>query len=477
MAMGGKSKKYLVWWIAGAVILALALSAGGYFGYYAFRGIDKISNVPEKFSKFALDPSTLPKDFKKAVKAIRKAQKWDLHRADIKSDSSDPASLIRLKMTRAMLEKSYDLGSAFLVKNQTPEGNFYYQYDWISKTYDPSDHQTRQAGALWGVALCYQHKQTPEAKAVLDKGLKYFFDRTIEGPEKSLLFKYKNDPKMISGTIALVGLSIIEYLRTDQSLPPDYKKELTQKLEGYLNFLKWMQLDNGHFSKEYTIDGKERSKKWLGYYDGESLLCLCKAAKYLGYKDLIPVIEKAARATAEFYTVTSWKKKQDPDETKSFYQWGSMSYLEYVDAGWKDADLFADVTLALSWWMVHTHEVLKKGRNTAYALEGLISAYHIADKRKDIKAMVDLLYAIDRNFDKLTAWQVGGPLAKENPFLVANPTDDKMAIGGVMNEKDKAPLRIDVTQHQMHSVIMALDYAYKSGSDFSSAKLPADKDD
>jgi len=47
-------------------------------------------------------------------------------------------------------------------------------------------------------------------------------------------------------------------------------------------------------------------------------------------------------------------------------------------------------------------------------------------------------------------------LAQNNEFLINNPTNEKIAIGGIMNAKNRAPLRIDTTQHQMHAVMMAL---------------------
>ena len=64
----------------------------------------------------------------------------------------------------------------------------------------------------------------------------------------------------------------------------------------------------------------------------------------------------------------------------------------------------------------------------------------------------------------------GGPLAGKNKFLVKKGTDDPMAQGGVMNARKPsgAPvtrdvahqLRIDVTQHQMHAVTLALEEVY-----------------
>jgi hypothetical protein len=60
------------------------------------------------------------------------------------------------------------------------------------------------------------------------------------------------------------------------------------------------------------------------------------------------------------------------------------------------------------------------------------------------------------------SWQVGGPLAHTNKYLVKHPTDEKIAIGGIMNAKNLAPLRIDTTQHQMHAVMMALETLFSS---------------
>ena len=48
-------------------------------------------------------------------------------------------------------------------------------------------------------------------------------------------------------------------------------------------------------------------------------------------------------------------------------------------------------------------------------------------------------------------------MAHTNKFLKKHPTDENIAIGGIMNAKNKAPLRIDTTQHQMHAVMMALE--------------------
>ena len=148
-----------------------------------------------------------------------------------------------------------------------------------------------------------------------------------------------------------------------------------------------------------------------------------------------------------------------------------MAFAEYYQAKWKDYEVYGDVAISLGYWMVHTHATLKRRRNHAYAIEGLIAGWRVANMRGDVQAQTDLLYTLDRSLYKLSGWQIGGPLAKTNSYLVKNGTDDPMAQGGVMNARkpSKAPvkkdvshqLRIDVTQHQMHAVTMSLDHVYK----------------
>ena len=54
---------------------------------------------------------------------------------------------------------------------------------------------------------------------------------------------------------------------------------------------------------------------------------------------------------------------------------------------------------------------------------------------------------------RLTGWQVGHPLAA--PFLRAAPQSDLRARGGVQMKEEGDRLRVDVTQHQMHALLLA----------------------
>ncbi len=371
----------------------------------------------------------------------------------------------KMQLNREILFQSFSLGQQFFINNQKPEGNMNYQYDFIDKKMEADDNQVRQAGALWGLALMLQYDQDSSTKGALDKNLKFFFKHTIKGPVKdSLLIAYPGESKCNSGTVALVALGIIEYLFLEQTghiiLDIKYRAKLTDKLNGYLGFLKYMRLKNKHFSDAYSLTSKTKKSKYSPYFDGEIMLCLIKAAKYLRYTSLIPIIEDSAMVMAKDYTISQWRTDPDSDLTKGFFQWSCMAFWEYQNAGWKNSKTFGDYLLCIGWWMIHVHKTLGRVRNTGYAVEGLTHVYRLAKSRGETAAADDLRNTIDQILFKLTSWQVEGPLKSENEFLADSKITDPLAIGGIMNHKQEAPLRVDVVQHQMHAVILALNSIY-----------------
>lgn len=368
-----------------------------------------------------------------------------------------------------ILNKSLSLGSSFLVNNQKPAGNFNYEYDFETKTFASGDNQVRQAGALWGVALIFAYNQDPDLKKALDKSLEFFFKFTKEGnvPGSRAIF-YKNEINSKTGTVALVSLGIIEYLYAEKAgllkLKDSYRQTLEDNLRGYIQHLLSIQLENAHFADSYTSHEKTNyhSNKYNPYADGEVLLTLIKAVKYLGYEELKPVFEDSAFLIAKDYTMDQWPKDPDSNLTKGFYQWSSMAFWEYQDTGWKDSEYYGDYVENMAWWMIFTHRTLQRTRNTAYAYEGIIHAYEIAKSENNESAKSTLAFTIDRGLTKLTSWQVGGPLESRNKFLSSFNEFPPVAIGGIMNHRKEPLLRIDVTQHQMHSVILALKYRYNN---------------
>jgi len=369
------------------------------------------------------------------------------------------------KLNRNILDESITAGTSFMLNNQTSEGNFNYEYDFLKKEMTKDDHQVRQAGALWGIALIYRYTKDHRLKEPLERSMRFFFSHTVEGPVAGAqVVAYPDVYICHTGTVALTAMAVIEYLRMEKegfvTIDASFKKEMIQRLNGYIEHLKYLRLGDGHFSSAYFLPVRIKYPESSPYYDGETLLCLIKAARYLEYGHLIPIIEHSAIRLAKYYTMEQWRKASDPEMTKGFFQWGCMSFWEYQDAGWKDAHVMADTLISLAWWMIYKHDILTRQRNTAYAFEGIIHAYLLAKSRNHSEALNDLEFTIDRGLYKLTSWQVGGPLNSANPFLVKTYTYDPLAAGGIMNHSREAPLRIDVTQHQMHSALLAREHVY-----------------
>ena len=285
-----------------------------------------------------------------------------------------------------ILNESFELGRQFMLNGQTRTGNFRPDYDFVNGEIDEKQRSTRQSSALWGLALMYQYEQDPKNRAALDKALRFFLDHTHAGPvEGSLLIAYPGKRNCGTATVAQVALGIIEYLHTEKTgkvqLEDTYREELIRALDGYITHLKFMQQENKRFSSYYALSPEREERVSKSYEDGEALLCLVKAAKYLHYADLIPTIEATTLVLAKHYTSDQWQNYPDSKDTKEFFRCGSMAFWEYQDAGWENATLVGDSLLALAWWMVHTHRVLERTRNTAYAYEGLIHAYRLAKIR------------------------------------------------------------------------------------------------
>ena len=300
---------------------------------------------------------------------------------------------VRNELTKSMLEESLHLGCDYLAANQKEgSGNFNYQYDFVEMELDTDDSPVRQAGALWGMTLCLQSQpQNPSYQAAVTRGIAFFQNHMVDGPVPGTsMIKYPGFGESQSGVNALYGLTLIDYIRTIQenTLPDDDDEvsigNLKEELEKTIEFLKYMQNPDLHFSETFDFEDEEKSGDSSPYYDGETLLCLVKAAIYMdGYENsLVPLIEEAAPVIAKSYTLDAWRNDEyDSDLTKGFYQWSSMAFTEYYFAQWNDYEYFGDLVLSLAHWIVHVHGILEREKNTGYAFEGIISAFHIAEKR------------------------------------------------------------------------------------------------
>jgi UDP-N-acetylmuramoyl-tripeptide--D-alanyl-D-alanine ligase len=120
--------------------------------------------------------------------------------------------------------------------------------------------------------------------------------------------------------------------------------------------------------------------------------------------------------------------------------------------------VYAGRTIALAKWMIDVHQTLQRRRNTGYAYEGIISAYRLAVATGDEAAQQKFRGVCELGLGKLLTWQVGSPV--QNAFLRRHAPGVPYAVGGVLNAADDPWLRIDVTQHQMHAIILARRYMW-----------------
>lgn len=362
------------------------------------------------------------------------------------------------KLTCKILDESLELGTQFLINNQKSEGNFNYEYDFIKKLINTDDNEVRQAGALWGIALIYNFNQDSRAREAFEKGFN-FFKNCSEGDDECKWVAYPSSQVYgRTGTIAVLSLSIIDFLRSAEKISTEFRGELEFYLEKYLHQLISLRLDNGQFYQYYYLNNGTGGGDPSPYFDGESLLAFTKAAKYLDKTEFIPIILDSANKTYHAYVIEALENSLDSDNTKGFFQWGSMSYFEMATTNWNNTNLYSDIVIDLADWMIDVHKTLERTRNTGYAYEGIIHAYELARRNNDTNHSKKFASVIDKGLYKLTTWQVGGSV--QNIFLRNHSTTDKLAVGGVMNHKEEPYLRIDVTQHQMHAVILANKYVY-----------------
>jgi UDP-N-acetylmuramoyl-tripeptide--D-alanyl-D-alanine ligase len=377
----------------------------------------------------------------------------------------DPTKPCEAKVTKEELIRSVELGTGFLITHQRPSGNFDYEYDWKAKSYSKEDSDVRQAGALWALALIQEFEgppaPPPALRPALEKGLAFFDTRAADAPGGGRYPVYIADGVPPDhgglGTSALLTLSMIDYVR---GLPPSAtaeREKWTARIRAYLKFIVDAREKSGLFFGKFRYDGGVPFGAHSSYSDGESLLAMVLAMKYLGMDDLAPVIKKAAEAGHRINVDTALAADKDSDETKGFYQWSSMAFYELATSSMGKEAPYGDWLVSLADWMLDVHKVLEKQKNTGYAFEGIISAYAWAKSTGDAAHAAKFECATHRGLASLMSWQIGHPRATE-----LGPSDDPKAIGGVQNHKTEPALRIDVTQHQMHATMMAIHHLFGS---------------
>lgn len=363
-----------------------------------------------------------------------------------------------LPITRAQLRQSLDAARQYYLAQQRPDGNFTYAMDIATGDVSNDDNQVRQAGAIWGLVCLHKAFPTDETRKAIVRALDFVSRNTRQLDSGETVFAYPGDDSVKTGTIALLCLAIMDF-QDDPALTDDLRQHYKRLLFSYFIFLRTMEMDDGSWARTYSLSLNYREPDFSPYYDGESLLAYTVAAHRLKRPDLLRRLNAALPKLIRRYTIDAWKPEGDDDLTKGFYQWGSMAFAQYCDAGWPEhASLVTAASAALAWWQIRENQLESRKGNTAYAVEGLAAAYHIAvlAKQSDLAQALDGL--MRRLITRLTVCQFQGPLMQHNVRFRELKSPAKAAAGGITDHRNATIVRIDIVQHQVHAILLMLQY-------------------
>ena len=114
-----------------------------------------------------------------------------------------------------MLDQSLALGRQFLLASQLPTGVFRYHVNFLTGEVAPEQSPVRQAGALWGLALIHQDQPSAETREAVLRGLAFFSQHSQRTAEGRRFIRFPGDGNGDSGAVALVALTLIDFLRAE----------------------------------------------------------------------------------------------------------------------------------------------------------------------------------------------------------------------------------------------------------------------
>ncbi len=358
------------------------------------------------------------------------------------------------KLNTGLLEKMIQGCTHYLMASQKKEGNFIYELNLKNGEITQEDNQVRQSGALWGLALAYTYKPTESVEEAAKRGLNFFFRHAVFH-DSVVAIHYPGEVMASTGTTALLALTILDMMQACPTWREDsmHKNRLTY----LINTLQYLKHPEGGFYSYYSVQNMMPLGSPNPYADGETLLALCKYYRLFPDQVFLSHLENSARLLYEHYVEIARKKQDDNALTKGFYQWGTMAFYELFEITGDTS--YTEKILDLAHWMIDVHKTLRRTKNTAYAYEGLATAYRCALLTGRLEDAEKIKKVIHRGFFRLITWQYAGP--RENLYLLFTTNKIEQAQGGVMNSCCNPLLRIDVTQHQLHAGIRILRFVLK----------------
>jgi hypothetical protein len=176
-------------------------------------------------------------------------------------------------------------------------GRFQYDYDPLTDSpSDPGYSLPRHSGAAY--FLAFAHRKTGDATAgdAARRALDYVVDNELRPCGKAPGRCVGQGGMVDAGSSALTVVAMAEYERGT------HDGRYLEPLKRIVEFLVWLQRDNGDFVHLYDVERDRRLPDRLLYYSGEATLALVEAYRAAGDESLLPHV----RAALDELTKTSW---------------------------------------------------------------------------------------------------------------------------------------------------------------------------
>ena len=379
----------------------------------------------------------------------------------------DPTATPRL--TPAALDESLELGRRYLLGAQRPNGSFIYERDAARGGVDlGTRHAVREMGGLWAIAIFHRQDPTAETAGAFHRAMRLQDTFAKHTPAGGRFLCEPDAPIGSTNTLAIHGLALQDFLAADFEMAPALRAKYQRDLAATVKALLSLRMNNGRFHSGYRCRDGRGAGPPEPYSDGEAMLVLVRAAKEAGSDAALrdTVLESAALMYGQ-YVRSALRADPDSEDTKAFYQWGSMAFYELYTSGWPGTQAYAARTIAMARWMIDVHGVLEKTRNTGYAYEGLALAWELARLTNDRNNQRRIGDAIDRGLSKLMGWQIGGPVG--GTAVPAAFRRSEAVRGGIVSRPGDPRLRIDTVQHQMNATLLVRWLLFRPAEDDAAA--------
>lgn len=382
------------------------------------------------------------------------------------------------KITGEALDQAIEAARYYIISQQSSRGNFRYSMDLTDPEFtELNDNAVRQAGTLWSICNLNRDRFNEPTRQTCLLALDFFIHYTRPLPNSDLkVITYKGNRQVKTGMVALFCLGVIDFLTGQEKyMSSEQQQPYLEALYDNLRFLRSQEMANGCWVKDYTNDPTKpplppgEEPETSPYYNGEAMLAYLFAVRFYRDRPELPApegleerVHYAMPRLLRHYAVECLRSDEGMAETKGFFQWGLMSCALYHDL-FPDSipSIIENAALALSWWQIFNNRMDTRNGNTAYAIEGLVAAWHIAHQNGRAVEAQKIYDAIEKTLAKLMTWQVGGPFESYNPFLLKwKDKTPAAAYGGVTESATSGYIRIDNVQHQLHAMLLARQYLW-----------------